>query len=903
MDSRSTFLQEYSRRLAYSVAEIQSCEFEPIANCGAIQDIGYFLSVDRTHLKVLAFSENLATATGRSTSEILGRTLDELLVTDNSQPFSQDTLDAIRKRSFATIGIRRPDGLALKCMVSLIDAGEVIHLELEVDVPREHSEYHDPLHKLISQLESSLSLEQDCQLACEAFQAIAGFDRVMAYRFQDNWDGEVIAEVCRKGLDPYLGLRYPASDIPRQARELYLKMPYRMIIDTEALPVPIVISGSEERRSIQLAQSNLRASSPIHIEYLLNMGVRSSFSVAIKVHNKLWGLISCHQYGSPVSLPLKSRSSLELTGRILSGRIVNYIERRRLLARKNSLEFSQAFIQNLTDGLPTKVSFQETKGLLLNLIQSSGAFIRLQGEDIHLGQTTDMKTIEAIMGKARDEAGLGIWKSSSLKLDLDLAESPTGAAGAIVVPFSFGFDDVIIWFRPEATQEVSWGGDPTKLSNNVGRLTPRASFAAWVETVRDRSIPWSEENEESAQFLLFHFVKGIFSKAAALSHANRELERVTRAKDEFIGMVSHELRTPLSAIIGWLDILKDSVDSDDTEVLEAVEVIDRNAKLQITLINDLLDISRIISGKMRLSLASHVNVGLIGRDVVESLRPASMAKSIQLYYHNDAEITASVDADRMRQIIWNLVTNAIKFTPMRGQVFVSIQKKESSYRIEVKDTGVGLDQKNLKTIFDRFSQVEAIGSVKGGLGLGLSIVKSLVELHGGLVDAQSAGVGTGATFIVEMPIFALTPIEEKLTKHSQAHSLLPAVLRNKRVLIAEDQRDTAAALKHLLDKMGAECTVCYDGKTALKTLESNSFDLIISDVGMPELNGHELLRAWRLQERLHDKPHTPAIALTAYATSKDRTAALESGFQSHIPKPVDKAELIAVIESLQLSKS
>ncbi|RZA17858.1 MAG: response regulator, partial [Proteobacteria bacterium] len=443
---------------------------------------------------------------------------------------------------------------------------------------------------------------------------------------------------------------------------------------------------------------------------------------------------------------------------------------------------------------------------------------------------------------------------------------------------------------------------PTKRSNSVGRLTPRASFAAWVETVRDRSLPWSEENEESAQFLLFHFVKGIFSKAAALSHANRELERVTRAKDEFIGMVSHELRTPLSAIIGWLDILKDSVDGDDSEVLEAVEVIDRNAKLQINLINDLLDISRIISGKMRLSLASHVDVGTIGRDVVESLRPASMAKSIQLYYHNDAEIVASVDSDRIRQIIWNLVTNAIKFTPMRGQVFVSIQKTDSSYRIEVKDTGVGLDQQHLKTIFDRFSQVEASGSVKGGLGLGLSIVKSLVELHGGQVDAQSAGLGTGATFIVEMPNIPLTPMEDKATKPSHSHTLLPAVLRNKRVLIAEDQRDTAAALKHLLDKMGAECTVCYDGKTALKTLESTSFDLIISDVGMPELNGHELLKAWRLQERLHEKPHTPAIAVTAYATSKDRTAALESGFQSHIPKPVDKAELIAVIESLQLSK-
>lgn len=897
------FFKLYSDKMAYSVEDISLCELEPVASCGAIQSIGYFLSVNASTSQIDAVSENFCELLGYSAEELIGRRLDELLNDKAGAPILISHLEELRHDRVPQLFASTSAGNQLSFYYAYYQADGSIGIDLEAIVPDAVVNSQKALHQFISRLEGSQNLERDCQLACEAIREITGLDRVMVYRFQENWDGEVFAEARDLAYDPFLHLRYPAYDIPAQARELFLRTNYRMIIDSEELPVPVLVGAGKSRAEVSLGLSILRASSPVHIQYLKNMGVRSSFSIPIKVHNKLWGLLSCHQYKGTAHLPFDIRSSCELIGRILSGRVSSSIEKRRLLSKQNSLEFTQAFVNNLSLGLPSMQSFVATKDLLLSLIDSSGVYIRMQGEELRLGSCPENDLIDKLIEKAKGATAIGIWKTECLCRDLQLSETPAEAAGALLLPFSFGFEDVVIWFRKEAVRDVHWGGKPEKATTPKGRLIPRASFAEWTEKLHDTCFPWSEENEESAQFLLFHFIKGIFNKAAALSQANRELERVTRAKDEFIGMVSHELRTPLSAIIGWLDILKESVPTANADVEEAIEVIDRNAKLQVNLINDLLDISRIISGKLRLSLKPNIKIGDVLSEVVESLKPTAQARQIQLDSSFPLGLEVTADPDRVRQVVWNLVTNAIKFTQKNGVVTVSAERRGDNYLIRVEDNGKGLEEKFLKSIFDRFSQIDGGVASRGGLGLGLSIVKSLVELHGGEIAAESAGLGKGAAFTTSMPIFALSAEEVASIPLKSTSGIATSVLQGCRVLLAEDQVDTATALRYLLQKMGAECVHCPDGRSALDELMKSRYDLIISDVGMPDMNGHEFMKAWRLAEKsMYPKP-TPAIALTAYATSRDRTLAFESGFQSHIPKPIDKAELVAVIESLGINAS
>ncbi|MBC7658255.1 MAG: response regulator [Chitinophagaceae bacterium] len=894
------FIKAYAEKLAYSIDDIKNCKNEPLANCGAIQSAGFFLSYHAVDGVILSISENLLGLLGLDATTTLGASVNGLFTLIDGTRFDGRCSSEALDKPFPILSALDRTGQTLAFDTHFHSDGNQIGIDLELSPPPSRRSIHKHLHSLISRLERSDAQESDCHFVCESIKEISGFDRVMAYRFQENWDGEVVAEARAAHLTNFLNLRYPAHDIPEQARRLYMKTDFRMIVDTHAVPVPVITRRGFLRTEVCLGLSGLRASSPIHITYLHNMGVQSSFSIPIKVHNRLWGLISCHHTQAPLHIGSEQRSEMQLMTRILAARIVNSIEKRRILTRKNTLEFTQTFVQNLSNGASPKDSFIFAKDQLFSLIASSGAFIRVQGEEVKIGSCPDDDVIDKIIDIARQTTSFGVWRSNSLKQDLGLDCSPREAAGALVVPFSFGFEEVMIWFRREAEQEVAWGGKPQgKVDPNV-RLQPRVSFEAWVQKVSNCCFPWTEENEETAQFILFHFIKGIFSKAAALSQSNKELERMTRAKDEFIGMVSHELRTPLSAIIGWIDILKDTVGFGNPEVQEAIEVIDRNAKLQVTLINDLLDISRIISGKLRLSVKSNVKIKSLVRDIIESLRPMASAKEIDLQFHCSLEPLFRADPDRIRQVIWNLLTNAIKFTPHSGRVLVSIEATSQSYTLTVSDTGVGLITQDLKNIFDRFSQVDGGVASRGGLGLGLSIVRSLVELHGGTIEAFSEGLGQGSRFTMTMPVFAVST-ESQSSVGTANSSPLPTILDGQRVLIAEDQPDTASALKFTLERMGAVCVVCHDGRKALIELMNSRFDLIISDVGMPEMNGHDLMKAFRIIEHARGGPMTPAIALTAYATSKDRTLALESGFQSHIPKPVDKGELVAVIESLKIA--
>jgi signal transduction histidine kinase/ActR/RegA family two-component response regulator len=385
--------------------------------------------------------------------------------------------------------------------------------------------------------------------------------------------------------------------------------------------------------------------------------------------------------------------------------------------------------------------------------------------------------------------------------------------------------------------------------------------------------------------------------------ARHEAEVANRMKDEFLAGLSHELRTPLNAILGWCQLLKMGGQSSD-ETAEALDVIERNSHLQAQLIEDLLDVSRIISGKLRLDM-QQVNLPEVIGAALSSVMPSADAKGIRVHPAIDSLAPpVAGDPARLQQIVWNLLTNAIKFTPAGGRVRVGLDRLNSHVQISVADSGAGIAPEFLPFVFDRFRQADASTTRRhGGLGLGLSIVRQLVELHGGAARATSAGVGQGATFYVELPVAAdwvsqssSQTSEQRSAPQPAAASVNSAILKGLRVLVVDDDADARNLLERVLLDTGATVATARSADDALGRLAEFAPDMLISDIGMPERDGYDLIRELRSSGK--DAKQLPAVALTAFARSQDRQRALMAGFQMHIAKPVNASELTAAVASL-----
>ena len=384
--------------------------------------------------------------------------------------------------------------------------------------------------------------------------------------------------------------------------------------------------------------------------------------------------------------------------------------------------------------------------------------------------------------------------------------------------------------------------------------------------------------------------------------ARNEAERANRLKDEFLATISHELRNPLNAIMGWAHMMRLGKLT-PANVERAVETIYRNAKSQTQLVADLLDVSRIISGKLRLDVRS-VDLIQIVDSAIDSIRPAADAKGIRLQTMLDPSAgPITGDSDRLQQVVWNLLTNAIKFTPKGGRIQIKLHRVDSHVEVVVTDSGIGISKDFLPHVFDRFRQADASTTrIHGGLGLGLSIVHQLVALHGGTVNVQSEGEGKGATFTISLPFAGvvsnqqdaepvLIPNEEVITLDG-----LPS-LKGLKILVVDDEADTRELIREVLKECGSEVITSCSVAEALAALEEHKPDILISDLGMPDEDGYSLITKIRAlpSER---GGHIPAAALTAYARAEDRMRVLRSGFQFHLPKPVDSAELVTVVASL-----
>jgi signal transduction histidine kinase/CheY-like chemotaxis protein len=381
--------------------------------------------------------------------------------------------------------------------------------------------------------------------------------------------------------------------------------------------------------------------------------------------------------------------------------------------------------------------------------------------------------------------------------------------------------------------------------------------------------------------------------------ARTEAEQASRVKDEFLATLSHELRTPLNAILGWSRLI-DKNPGDPETVREGVRVITRNARVQADLIADLLDMSRIISGKLRLELED-VNLSDVVAASMDAIRHTADAKGIRIQAVLSPFLdTVRGDAGRLQQVVWNLLSNAVKFTPKGGDVEVVLARKGSRAEITIRDTGPGIEPELLPHLFERFRQGDASAARKhGGLGLGLSIVKQLVELHGGSVRAESRGAGQGATFTVELPLALVDPSEGEEGEHEEARAPSHPTARRDfdltgiRVLAIDDHADTRDLLTRVLEDSHAHVVMASSADEGLQALSRHRPHVVLCDIGMPGKDGYEFIRELRARG-----DSTPVVAVTAFARAEDRLRSLRSGYQAHVSKPVEPSEVVATVAAL-----
>jgi signal transduction histidine kinase/ActR/RegA family two-component response regulator len=414
-----------------------------------------------------------------------------------------------------------------------------------------------------------------------------------------------------------------------------------------------------------------------------------------------------------------------------------------------------------------------------------------------------------------------------------------------------------------------------------------AKTASEVYRQKDYSIRATKHSDDELGVLVDSFNEML----GQIQGRTAELIRANKMKDEFLATLSHELRTPLTSIYGWVNLLQTN-SLDENARKKAIDVIDRNVRAQTQLVDDLLNVSRIVTGNLKIR-QDWVDAETVIRAAVDSIRPSAAAKGINVSVEiPDGCGPILADPERLQQVIWNLLTNAVKFTDRSGEVKIVCRRTGGNFQIRVSDSGEGIDPAFIPFVFERFTQADASKTRKhGGLGLGLAIVRHIVECHGGTVSVQSQGKGSGTTFIVNLPVPAVPPPQRV---QSEAR---PASLQGLRVMVVEDERDTREMVAEALKQYGASVLESSSAADALRAIAHQQPDVLVSDIGMPDMDGYELIAKIRSEypAAIH---WIPAVALTAFASEADKEKSLHAGYQAHLSKPISIAELVSAIATV-----
>jgi chemotaxis family two-component system sensor kinase Cph1 len=545
---------------------------------------------------------------------------------------------------------------------------------------------------------------------------------------------------------PWLGLHYPASDIPKQARELYKLNLTRIIADVNTNPSKIYTTKEGEETSLDLTHSQLRAVSPIHIQYLKNMGVNSSFSISLIYKKELWGLIACHNY-SPRFIDYKSRESSKLIGQILS----SALEFRQDEANQHLQEHFKNNVDELSKLMLKNTSIEDalTKQdvTLLSATNAKGAVLIYENHTTHIGKTPTDEQLQYLLTWIKNTVTETFYCTNELPALFSGVENFKAiSSGIMVFTLSAELEEYIIWFKPEQIETINWAGNPDKPveigENGLAKISPRESFDAWAQEMSGKSEPWSDEEIKSANRLKTEVIYAINEKTGAIRMLNERLKQAYEELDTFSYTISHDLKNPLATIKGFAQMLiRDKTISPRIHYLLAR--IDGKVDRMNVMINEVLDYSRI--GRKELS-PEKIEVGGMINDHIKDLKVAYNSDNLKVNIGN----TPAVDGDPMMisQVFANLLSNAIKYSIPSGEPEISVDAIETENEIvySIKDNGIGIDIKQLPNVFELFKRMDNVQHIEG-TGVGLAIVKRIVEKHKGKIWVDS-DLGKGSTFFV-----------------------------------------------------------------------------------------------------------------------------------------------------------
>jgi chemotaxis family two-component system sensor kinase Cph1 len=731
--------------------DLINCDNEPIHIPGKVQSHGFLVAFNSTDA-VKYVSQNIAQFLNVDAQNLLGKPVadfERLLQNDEAPGFVHHILQLGRhtksSESINPYNINLGDQ-SFNLIFSM--SGKNAVLEFEPNISATEVDLQKTIGRSVSEMLAGKQLKQLLDNAALQIKNLIGYDRVMIYKFLEDGHGEVIAEVKEEHLEPFLGLHYPASDIPKQARELYKVNLTRIIsdVDTDASPIlTLPVNGQAE--PLDLTHSALRAVSPIHIQYLKNMGVASSFSISLLYRDELWGLIACHNY-TPRFINYKAREASKLIGQIISSAL-EYKQDEETIVK--SLDFNAAYETLsliLRNGGNVAYAISGHATTLLNMADATGAVVVYEDKITTLGNTPDKEQIGQLVKWLLNHMEDSIFYTHQLpEIYQPAQEYSAVASGLLACTLSKELGELLIWFKPEQIATINWAGNPNKPvefnDNGLLSLSPRRSFEIWSQTVKHTSARWNQEEITNVLRLREEVAYAINRQANEIRTLNEKLKQAYEELDTFSFTISHDLRTPLSTIKNYSELLLESNNSLDDDAKRILNKIIGGADKLNFLIKEVLNYSRVGRAEMEYTT---IEMRSLINELKNDLVVAFNTHNLEFEIGNTPPING--DKTMIAQVFANIINNAIKYSSKSNPPIVKIEGHETSSEViySISDNGVGIDLSYYNRIYDLFKRMDNVRNYEG-TGVGLAIVKRIIEKHNARIWVESE-LGVGTVFYV-----------------------------------------------------------------------------------------------------------------------------------------------------------
>jgi light-regulated signal transduction histidine kinase (bacteriophytochrome) len=873
----------------------ERCEDEPIHIPESIQSYGFLIAFNYKDLKISIVSDNCESV---FTEPLIGKHFLEILSSDtNERAFLEETFDRVTKTK-----IRLPiklhlkasmleEGAAIDYLAVVYDSGHNYVVELEPATEFRDTYSAEQFIKLYAmsiapRFKEMTSLREMAQEMVSTIRYLTNMDRVVLYKFNDDYSGKVIAEAKADDMDSYQDLYFPASDIPAQARALYKTNWVRLTPDTELPPARLVPSTEESgREPLDLTRSLLRTFSPIHLQYIRNQGLRASFSISLVTDGELYGLISCH-HREPSYIPQDVRLQCENLSQLFSWHLLAKEEEIAKHKKYATDEAVDAMLDRIGPANPISRVVKSGEKAFLEALNSSGFVYYSQYETITLGSTLPIELIKEIFSKASSQGGFP-YINDALYDDYPEARQ-YGIAGIMIIPLFEKKQYFTAWFRKETHRVQKWIGAEDEKSEDAPkaqRLKPRASFTIHTRTIKGRSTSFDKADVDTANRLNRMFLVYALDVQERMHISIQELEKQDNYRNEFLATLAHELRNPLGPIMSGASILE-TVDDDKTRK-RVTAIINRQAEYMSKLINDLMDVSRITRGKVKLEFEK-LSIQDVLSDSLEIVDQQVKAKKHNITVNYlEKDVTVYGDKARLSQIFSNIIHNAAKYTSEQGRITVDIREEGVMVVVAVKDNGMGIPEDRLKDVFNMFTQIEAHSThTKGGLGIGLTLVSKLVMLHHGDVSVMSEGLGRGSTFEVRLPISKMA------YEQSDNQEVEPTIQSQTKVMFVDDNADLIDAYCLLAESMGVTALGITSPKEAVAEFKAFKPNFVFLDIGMPDIDGYELVK---MLKALPESENVKFYSQSGWGSEKYVEDSQAAGFDQHFVKPLSKDTIQSVL--------